>query len=76
MKKNGGGGGGEGCESYVVCDLLKFASLVFLDIGQDCSLGHCLTASRAETQNKFCVGLNRSKSGPKRGLPVFSFLPY
>ena len=30
----------------------KFASLVFLDIAQDCSLGQCLT-SRAETFKKF-----------------------
>ena len=28
---------------------LKFASLVFLDIAQDCSLGQCLKSSRAET---------------------------
>ena len=28
---------------------LKFASLVFLDIAQDCSLGKCLISSRAET---------------------------
>ena len=27
---------------------LKVASLVFLDIAQDCSLGQCLTSSRAE----------------------------
>ena len=30
------------------------ASLVFFDIAQDCSLGQCLTSSRAETyKNKF-----------------------
>ena len=31
---------------------LKFASLVFLDIAQDCSLGKCLISSRAETSKK------------------------
>ena len=30
----------------------KFASLVFLDIAQDCSLGQCLTSGRAETSKK------------------------
>ena len=28
---------------------LKVASLVFLDIAQDCSLGQCLTSRGAET---------------------------
>ena len=31
---------------------LKVSSLVFPDIAQDCSLGQCLTASRAETSKK------------------------
>ena len=31
---------------------LKVASLYFLDIAQDCSLGQCLTSSRAETSKK------------------------
>ena len=31
---------------------LKFASLVFFDIAQDCRLGQCLTSSRAETSKK------------------------
>ena len=31
---------------------LKVASLVFLDIAQDCCLGQCLTSSRAETSKK------------------------
>ena len=31
---------------------IKVASLVFLDIAQDCSLGQCLTSSRAETSKK------------------------
>ena len=31
------------------CHFLKVASLVFLDIAKDCSLGQCLTSSRAET---------------------------
>ena len=30
-------------------DFLKVASLVFLDITQDCCLGQCLTSSRGET---------------------------
>ena len=34
------------------CHFLKVASLVFLDIAQDCSLGQCLTSSRAETSKK------------------------
>ena len=48
---------------------LKFASLVFLDIAQDCSLGQCLTSSRAETSKKNLwpklgkLGPNRSGSG-------------
>ena len=32
---------------------LKVASLVFLDIAEDCSLGQCLTFSRAETSEIF-----------------------
>ena len=31
--------------------LLKFASLLFLDITQDCSLEQSLTSNRAETSN-------------------------
>ena len=38
------------------CHFLKVASLVFLDIAQDCSLGQCLTSSRAETLNTKFVG--------------------
>ena len=34
------------------CHFLKVVSLVFLDILQDCSLGQCLTSSRAETSKK------------------------
>ena len=33
------------------CHFLKVASLFFLDIAQDCSLGPCATSSRAETWN-------------------------
>ena len=33
--------------------LLKFASLLFLDITQDCSLEQSLTSNRAETSNSF-----------------------
>ena len=31
------------------CHFLQVASLIFLDVVQDCSLGQCLTSSRAET---------------------------
>ena len=48
-----------GTEISFFCHFLKFASLVFLDIAQDCSLGQCLTSSRAEQ------GSNRPKSGSK-----------
>ena len=36
------------------CHFLKCASLVCLDIAQDCSLLQCLTSSRAEISKKFC----------------------
>ena len=36
------------------CHFFKFASLVFLDIAQDCSFGACLTSSRAETSKNTC----------------------
>ena len=36
----------------VFCDFLKVALLVFFDIAQDCSLGQCLTSSRAKTSKK------------------------
>ena len=32
--------------------IFYFGSLVFLDIAQDCSLGQCLTSSRAENSKK------------------------
>ena len=34
------------------CYFLKVASLVFLDVAQDCSYGQCLTSNRAETSKK------------------------
>ena len=37
---------------------LKVASLVFLDIAQDCSLGQCLTSRRAEISWKKVCGRN------------------
>ena len=40
---------------------LKFASLVFVNIAQDCSLGQCLTSSKAETSKK------KKKMWPKLG---------
>ena len=43
-------------KNYVFCHFLKFGSLIFLDIAQDCSLGQCLTSSRVKTsKTKFCV---------------------
>ena len=36
----------------VFCHFFKFGSLVFLDIGQDCSLGQRLTSNRAKTSKK------------------------
>ena len=41
-----------GSETRVFCHFLKVASLVFLDIVQDCNLGQCLTYSRGETSKK------------------------
>ena len=38
--------------SYSFCHFLEVASLVFLDIAQDYSLGQYLTSSRAETSKK------------------------
>ena len=43
------------------CYFFKVASLVFLDIAQDCSLGQCLTSIRYETYKKNVW----SKLGPK-----------
>ena len=40
---------------------LKFASLLFLDIAQDSSLGQCLASSRAETSKKKFVAQIRAK---------------
>ena len=34
------------------CHFFEVASLIFLDIAQDCSLGQCVTSSRAETSKK------------------------
>ena len=42
-------------------NFLKFALLVFHDIAQDCSLGQCLTPSRAETSKKKNVVQIRAK---------------
>ena len=39
-------------QNYGFCHFLKVPLLVFLDIAQNCSLGHCLTARRAETSKK------------------------
>ena len=47
--------------NYGFCNFLKVALLVFIDIAQDCSLGQCLTSSRAETSKKNLW----AKLGPK-----------
>ena len=38
-----------------LCYFLMVASLYFLDIAQDCSLGQYLISSRAETSKKYLV---------------------
>ena len=43
-----------------------FETLVFLDVAQDCSLGQCLTSSRAKTSRKVC-GPNYGLTGSNRG---------
>ena len=42
-----------GSKNSFFCHFGMFPSLGFLDIAQDCSLGLCLTTSRAETFNTF-----------------------
>ena len=50
-------------------EIMVFA--IFLDIAQDCSLGQCLTSSRAETSKK----KKKKKIGAKIGAKmVFSIL--
>ena len=39
-------------EKYGFCHFPKVASLVFLEIAQDCSLGQCLISSKAGTSKK------------------------
>ena len=50
MKKNWGAP--NWVQNQGFCYFLKVASLVFLDIAQNCILGQCLTSSRAETSKK------------------------
>ena len=49
------------------CHFLKFASLVFLDMAQDCRLEQCLTSRRVKTSKikKMWpkLGSNRPRSG-------------
>ena len=40
-----------GVQNWGFCHYIKVAPLVFVNIAQDCSLGQCLTSSRAETSN-------------------------
>ena len=65
----------------------QFASSVFLDIAQDCSLGQCLTSSRAETSSKkfcgpnwgqndlFCANVNNTNDNPKRFILLLTSVP-
>ena len=61
-------------------EILPFSHvcIISFDIAQDCSLGQCLTSSRAETSKKNYpkLGPNIPKSGLKWGFPAFSFLLY
>ena len=59
--------------NQVFYHFLKFASLVFLDIAQDGSLGQCLTSSRAETSEKNILW---PKLGPNRPKLVPSYHPF
>ena len=56
-------GGKLGSKLFFLGHFLKVASLVFLDIAQDCSLGQCLTYNRAET--------SRKNLWPKMGPKIF-----
>ena len=49
------------------CHFLKFASLLFLDIVQDCSLGQCLTSSRDRTSKITICGLTQDLIGQNQG---------
>ena len=76
-KKNLGGwegweGGQNWVQNSIFCHFLKFASLVFLAL--DCTLGECLTSSRAEISKKklwFKLGPNRPKSKSKWVSSIF-----
>ena len=66
FEKDWGGGGGGGGKlgtklRWGFSHFLKVPSLVFPDIAQDCSLGQCLIAIRAETSKIFFW----AKFGPK-----------
>ena len=52
----------------VFCHFFKSGLLVFLEIEEDDSLGHCLTTSRGKTHEK-------NFGDPKLGLKV-GFLPF
>ena len=47
--------GGRRVQNKGFSHFFKVASLVFLDIAQDCSLGQCLTSSRDKTSKKIFV---------------------
>ena len=51
-----------GFEIRVFAIFSRFASLVFLDIAQDCSLGQCLTSRSAESSKK-----EKKNCGPNWG---------
>ena len=60
--------------SWEFCHFLKFTSIVFLDIAQDCSLGQCITSSSTETSKKIVPQIlaQQTRIGPKWGFPAFS----
>ena len=49
------------------CHFLKFASLLFLDIVQDCGLGQFLTSSRDRTSKSTICGLTQDLIGQNQG---------
>ena len=76
-KNLGGVGGGGWAQNWAqiegFCHFLKCASLVCLDIAQDCSLLQCLTSSRAEISKKFCDPIYGLTSPNHRENDLFLF---
>ena len=55
-----------GARNQVFCHFLKFPSLAFHDIAQDCSLGQFLTLAELKPPNNFC-GPNQALTGSNHG---------